>query len=83
MVTDKVKHILISATISLLVGVSLIMFIKGFPLFWASFVCGMSAGCGKEYADSVYYKWDWYDMLANFIGSITGSSIITVVGIFV
>lgn len=83
MVTDKQKHIFASFVISLLVGFFFLIFTNGLTLFLISFICGMSAGFGKEYADYVYYKWDWYDILANFIGSIFGASLITVIAILI
>ena len=34
----------------------------------------MGCGVGKEYGDNAnpYNKWDWYDLLADLLGSIVG-----------
>ena len=37
----------------------------------------MGTGVGKEYGDSkaIGNKWDWYDILADFIGALVGISV--------
>lgn len=39
------------------------------------FLCGVYLGVGKEYGDKVnpYDGWDWYDLLADILGSFIGS----------
>ena len=43
----------------------------------AGLLTAMGTGVGKEYGDKInpYNKWDWYDILADFIGAVVGASI--------
>lgn len=43
----------------------------------AGLLTAMGTGVGKEYGDkaSPSNRWDWYDILADFIGAIVGASI--------
>lgn len=41
----------------------------------AGIVAGMALGIGKEYGDKTAAgnRWDWYDILADFVGAILGA----------
>lgn len=43
----------------------------------AGLLTAMGTGVGKEYGDKAnpYNKWDWYDILADLIGTIVGIAI--------
>lgn len=43
----------------------------------AGLLTAMGVGVGKEYGDKVNpnNKWDWYDILADFIGTVVGVSV--------
>lgn len=43
----------------------------------AGLLTAMGTGVGKEYGDKInpYNRWDWYDVLADFIGTIVGITI--------
>ena len=44
---------------------------------FSGFISAMGAGLGKEYGDKInpYNKWDWYDVLADFLGALAGSGL--------
>ena len=43
----------------------------------AGLLTAMGTGVGKEYGDKInpYNRWDWYDILADLIGTIVGITI--------
>lgn len=67
--SDKLKHCLVNL---------LVMLIAGSINIWLGIglAVGLSVGLsvGKEYGDSKApgNKWDWYDILADAIGIVTG-----------
>jgi hypothetical protein len=65
---DKLKHFTVCAVGSMFLG-------YGF---------GIGAGLCKEWCDYIYARnWDWWDLLADAIGTLVGGSIrLIVVGCF-
>lgn len=78
--SDKKQHFcacgLIGAMTSLF-GIA--MSISPLPCLVFGFLCAMSCGIGKEYGDSKAAGnfWDWYDVLADGVGALTGSGIVS------
>ncbi len=73
---DKIKHFVACLAISELAAI--ILDAAGatlLPCLIGSFLCGISAGAGKEYGDSqcVDNRWDWWDILADVLGAAAGS----------
>lgn len=75
---DKQLHFGYSAIISLLFGVmSFIMGMNIIQTIFTAMAVSSAAGYGKEYGDhlSPSNHWDWKDIIADTLGSITGTSI--------
>ena len=73
---DKKLHFTVCAIISALTMI--LFFILKTPLFIAciaSVLTSMGAGFGKEWGDKCaeHNHWDWYDIIADFVGCITGT----------
>lgn len=74
---DKKLHftccLLIALVTTLLIGLLSNWYAGGL----AGLLTAMGTGVGKEYGDKInpYNKWDWYDILADFIGTIVGITI--------
>lgn len=74
---DKKLHficcMLIALATTILIGVLSNWYAGGL----AGLLTAMGTGVGKEYGDKInpYNKWDWYDILADFIGTIVGIAI--------
>ena len=72
---DKKLHFLCSFGIAFVFALFFFLIgMSAIELSIASFSVAFAAGIGKEYADKVnpHNYWDWYDVLADFLGSITG-----------
>lgn len=72
---DKQLHFLYSFYISCLFGIFFVLIgMNIFQVAIASFSVAFAAGLGKEYGDKInpYNKWDWYDILADALGSLVG-----------
>ena len=71
---DKKLHficcMLIALASTLLIGILSNWYAGGL----AGLLTAMGTGVGKEYGDKInpYNKWDWYDILANLIGTVIG-----------
>jgi len=81
---DKKLHFTCCMLIALVVT-----FILGLLSNWyigaiAGLLTAMGTGVGKEYGDvkSPNNKWDWYDILADLLGTVTGV-VISIVIIFI
>ena len=63
--SDKLKHCLVNL---------LVMLIAGSINIWLGIGLAVGLSLGKEYGDSKApcNKWDWYDILADAIGIVTG-----------
>ena len=73
--SDKYAHFCVCAIVALLVGVfGMVMKMTPIMIAYCGFVAAMGAGLGKEYGDKVNpkNKWDWMDVLADFLGAVTG-----------
>lgn len=74
---DKKLHfiycMLIALATTLLIGLLSNWYVGGI----AGLLTAMGTGVGKEYGDKInpYNKWDWYDILADLIGTIVGITI--------
>ncbi len=74
---DKKLHficcMLIALATTILIGSLSNWYVGGL----AGLLTAMGTGVGKEYGDKInpYNKWDWYDILADLIGTIAGISI--------
>jgi len=71
---DKQLHfaccMLIALVTTILIGVLSNWYAGGL----AGLLTAMGTGVGKEYGDKInpYNKWDWYDILADSIGTVIG-----------
>ena len=56
-----------------------------YEMLISSFSVALAAGLGKEIADHLnpYNKWDWKDVLADVLGTLTGLIIPGVIMIFI
>lgn len=75
---DKKLHCLVCAIISALT--MLLFFVLESPLniaCTASTIVAMGAGFGKEWGDrcAEHNYWDWYDIIADFVGCLIGTFI--------
>lgn len=63
--SDKLKHCLVNL---------LVMLIAGSINIWLGIGLAVGLSLGKEYGDSKApgNKWDWYDILTDAIGIVTG-----------
>lgn len=74
---DKKLHftccMLIAFAVTILIGLLSNWYVGGL----AGLLTAMGTGVGKEYGDKInpYNKWDWYDILADLIGTIVGITI--------
>lgn len=82
--SDNDKHIVVTATMSLLIGLlcAVALRLQGVAgvdcycgVMLAGFLGGLAAGVGKEYGDECAEgnQWDWQDIAADCIGSLVGS----------
>lgn len=82
--SDNDKHIVVTAAMSLLIGLlcAVALRIQGVSgvdcycgVFIAGFLGGIAAGVGKEYGDECAEgnNWDWQDIAADAIGSLVGA----------
>lgn len=75
---DKIFHFAACAMTALLIAVVIVLLSKDLLCaVVAGLYSGIAIGVGKEYGDfkAVGNKWDWYDLLADIIGSVFGSVI--------
>lgn len=83
---DKKKHFGYSFIIAFLCGL-IAWGIRMNPLeiFYSGFGIAMAAGVGKEYGDklSPSNRWDWYDVLADTLGSLAGIGIILILALVI
>ena len=87
MMSDKNKHIVVTAVMSFIVGLlcAVALRLQGvggdeafFGVALAGFCGGLAAGVGKEYGDECAEgnEWSWDDVAADIVGAIIGSSVI-------
>lgn len=72
---DKIVHFIVCAVITVVVMVLFFVANTTFVIAaLAGAITSTAAGWGKEFGDKVnpYNKWDWKDILADFIGTIFG-----------
>lgn len=79
---DKLYHATCGFVIALFVSFIVTVLSNGST--WSAFMAGtlssFALGLGKEYGDYAHVcRWDWYDLLATFIGGVVGSSAIFIV----
>lgn len=67
---DKLFHFGICFVISLIVGLVMIPITNLFGVIFSSLVSGSGAALAKEYGDkcSPTNKWDWKDVIADYLG---------------
>ncbi|MBR5639535.1 MAG: hypothetical protein IKW83_07200 [Muribaculaceae bacterium] len=67
---DKIYHFGICFIISLITGVIMLPITNLFGVLFSSFMSGTGAALAKEYGDkcSPTNKWDWKDVIADYIG---------------
>lgn len=75
---DKKIHFIVCliAAVAMMVLMRLISSPLGVAAM-ASVISSLALGIGKEYGDKVNpsNKWDWNDLLADFIGAISGTAV--------
>lgn len=79
--SDKYMHFGVCAIVALLVGLfGIVLNMTPIMVAYCGFIAAMGAGLGKEYGDKVNpnNRWDWKDVLADFIGAVVGSGIVLV-----
>ena len=87
MMSDKNKHIVVTAVMSFIVGLlcAVALRLQGvggdeafFGVALAGFCGGLAAGVGKEYGDECAEgnEWSWDDVAADIVGAIIGASLI-------
>jgi len=72
---DKILHFLACAVITFTTMVIFFILNTSFIIAaLAGILCSTAAGWGKEYGDKVNSnnKWDWYDILADSLGTLIG-----------
>lgn len=76
--TDKIKHFTMCFLVSITAAVIESAFGASYPVsFLAGMIAGTAIGVGKEYGDkcTLDNRWDWSDILADFIGALLGSGV--------
>lgn len=77
---DKKMHFVVCFTIA--AGAMILFRVIGSPLVvscFAAWLTAMGAGLGKEWGDecNTHNKWSWGDILADFIGAVLGTLLMT------
>lgn len=75
---DKLYHFAACAIVALVTSFTMLFLHSTYAISLLSgTLSGIAIGVGKEYGDfkAVGNKWDWYDLLADIIGSVFGSVI--------
>lgn len=74
---DKKLHFTCCLLIALVTTILIGLLSNWYAGSLAGLLTAMGTGVGKEYGDKInpYNKWDWYDILADLIGTIVGISI--------
>lgn len=71
--TDKIKHFAVCLAVS--AATAVVCALAGTPLsgMLAGLIAGLAIGAGNECGDRATTGWDWYDLLADFLGALTGA----------
>ena len=71
---DKKLHFTCCMLIALVTTILIGLVSNWYAGSLAGLLTAMGTGVGKEYGDKInpYNKWDWYDILADFLGTIVG-----------
>lgn len=74
---DKKLHFICCMLIALATTIFIGVLSNWYAGSLAGLLTAMGTGIGKEYGDKInpYNKWDWYDILADLIGTIVGIAI--------
>lgn len=83
---DKYLHFLACAAISALVSMlSFVIDSNSVEIAYSGFVAGVAAGLGKEYGDFTCSgnKWDNFDIIADVLGALVGSSLILILHLII
>lgn len=74
---DKKLHFICCMLIALATTILIGLLSNWYAGSLAGLLTAMGTGVGKEYGDKInpYNKWDWYDILADLIGTIVGITI--------
>jgi len=74
---DKKLHFICCMLIALATTILIGVLSNWYAGSLAGLLTAMGTGVGKEYGDKInpYNKWDWYDILADLIGTIVGITI--------
>ena len=83
---DKYLHFLSCGLVSLLTSIfALILGLGNIGIMYSGITSGISIGLGKEYGDYACSnnKWDNYDLIADILGALIGSSLILTLNLII